>query len=219
MPLWADLLNRLWGCLIKQHVNNSSQLRYRAEIRHALSLGRSASYRFGPNARHLSKAGVLAQCLSVSQWSAVIKCADKASNKPKPSESITDFCVWREDWSQLCDQEISLREMGGRFSHCRFMDCILRCFFWFVCDIGYERIARSISRVCYSYVFSEANGLENAIELVKFMMKCLGRSLWSFFLYTDLLRVQINNNRTRHLFLFSLPRGMFITHHKLLLLL
>lgn len=134
-PIWADLLNQLWGWLIKPYVNNSSQLRYRAKIRHAPSPGRSASYRSCANARHLSKAGALPQCLSSQSTSAVIKCADKATNKPKASESITDFCVWHEDWSLLRNREITLREMGWDDSHTVASWIVfLLCFFSFVSE-------------------------------------------------------------------------------------
>ena len=81
--------------------------------------------------------------------------------------------------------------MGGQFSPYRFMNCVLLRFFSFVSE-GWETIARSIGLVClfslYSLVFSEANGLENLIRFVKFLIKISETLTLSFFLYRDLLR-------------------------------
>lgn len=133
--------------------------------------------------------------MSVSQsTSAVIKCADKATNKPKASESITDFCVWHEDWSLLHNWEITLREMGGRFAHGRVMNCVFAALLCFVS----ETIARSIGLVCvfwYSLVCSKANGAENLVGLVKFLIKIWEALSLSSFLYTDLLRDQTSTTR------------------------
>lgn len=80
---------------------------------------------FCANARtmnHLSKAGVLPLCLSDSQC-AVIMSGDKATNKPKLSESITDFHVLNDAAIDYSGAEGDHREMEGQLS-----DYVMNCF-------------------------------------------------------------------------------------------
>lgn len=126
----------------------------------------------------MSKAG--AHPVSVRQsTSAVIKCADKASNKPKPSEFITDFYVWHEDWWLLDNSHtnalwIVLCSASFKMEDNTTLNGLV-CLFW------------------YSLLFSKANGLENLTGLVKFLMAIWALSL-SFFLFTDLSYLEISLN-------------------------
>lgn len=79
--------NQLLEPPIKPRVNNSSKWRRRAEAERVSTPGpasRPPRYRFWANARPLSEPGALPLSAFVCQsTSAVIKGADKASNKPK----------------------------------------------------------------------------------------------------------------------------------------